>query len=171
MKKILVVTLAVAALTGPAASYIASAAAGDPPTNAEMRMETRAALLDAHLAGLKAGLKLTADQEKNWPAFESAVREIAKERMERFKEMRAEKTDGEKPSPIDHMRMMSDRLAKSSTDLKTLAEAANPLYASLDDNQKRNFGPLLHDLVREGRHDAMRWRHHEGPEREDGGMQ
>jgi hypothetical protein len=172
MKKIVFVTLAVAALAGSAATYSAYAAAGDPPTGAEQRMETRAALLDAHIAGFKAGLKLNADQEKNWPAFESAVREIAKERMDRFKEMRAEKVDGERPSPIDHMRMMSDRLAKTSSDLKTLADAAAPLYASLDDNQKRTFGPLLHDLVREGRHDAMRWRHHGEHEHEgEGGMQ
>jgi hypothetical protein len=172
MKKIVFVTLAVAALTGSATTNSAYAAAGDPPTRSDLRMETRAALLDAHLAGLKAGLKLNADQEKNWPAFESVVREIAKERMERFKEMRAETVDGERPSPIDHMRMISDRLAKSSTDLKTLADAAGPLYASLDDNQKHNFGPLLRDLVREGRHDGMRWRHHEGREHEgEGGMQ
>jgi zinc resistance-associated protein len=161
MKKLVFVTLAVASLAGSAASYPAYAAAGDPPAQAELRMETRAALLDAHLAGLKAGLKLTADQDKSWPAFESAVREIAKQRMERFQAMRAEREKGERPSPIDHMRMMSDRLAKGSADLKALAEAASPLYASLDDNQKRNFGPLFRDLVREGRHDAMRWREHE----------
>jgi hypothetical protein len=168
MKKIVFVTLAVAALAGSAASYSAYAAADDAPSRHEMRMETRAALLDAHLAGLKAGLKLTADQEKNWPAFETAVRDIAKDRMERFKEMRAEWEKGERPSPIDHMRMMSDRLAKGSADLKTLADAAAPLYASLDDTQKREFGPLFHDLVREGRHDAMRWRHREWRDHDDG---
>jgi hypothetical protein len=169
VKKIVFVTLAVAALAGSAASYTAYAAAGDPsPDNHEIRMETRAALLDAHLAGLKAGLKLTADQEKNWPAFEAAVRDIAKQRMERFKEMRAEWEKGERRSPIDHMLMMSDRLAKGSADLKTLADAAQPLYASLDDNQKRDFGPLFHDFVREGRHDAMRWRHREWREHDGG---
>jgi zinc resistance-associated protein len=168
MKKIVFVTLAVAALAGSTASYTAYAAAGDPPANQELRMETRAALLDAHLAGLKAGLKLTADQEKNWPAFEVAVRGIAKQRLERFIKMRAEREKGERPSPIDHMRMMSDRLANGSADLKALADAAQPLYASLDDNQKRDFGPLFHDFVREGRHDAMGWRHH-GWREHDGG--
>jgi hypothetical protein len=152
MKKILFVTLTVAALAGSAGAYTAYAASDDPPANAEAHMGMRAVLLDAHLAGLKAGLQLTADQEKNWPSFENAVREIAKQRMEQFRAMRAEREKGDRPSPIDHMRMMSDRLAKSSADLKTLADAASPLYASLDDSQKRDFGPLFHDLVREGRH-------------------
>ena len=158
MKKFVIVTLAVASLAGAAVS-VNALAAGDPPPGAEMRMENRAALLDAHLAGFKAGLKLTADQEKNWPVFENAVREIAKQRMEQFETIRAGREKGERLSPIDHMRMMSDRLAKGSADLKALADAAAPLYGSLDDGQKRNFGPLFHDLVREGREDAMGWRH------------
>ena len=45
------------------------------------------ALLDAKLAGLKAGLKLTPDQEKLWPPFEAAVRDAAKMRMEQMKAM------------------------------------------------------------------------------------
>ena len=44
-------------------------------------------LLDAKLAGLKAGLKLTPDQEKLWEPFEAAVRDAAKTRMEHMREM------------------------------------------------------------------------------------
>ena len=40
-------------------------------------------MLDAHLAGLKAGLKLTAEQEKNWPAFETAIREAPRRARKR----------------------------------------------------------------------------------------
>ena len=39
---------------------------------------------DARIAALHAGLKLTAEQEKNWPAVESALRDLAKQRSERF---------------------------------------------------------------------------------------
>ncbi len=45
--------------------------------------EDRAAYLDARIAALKAGLELTPDQAKNWPAFEQALREMAKLRAER----------------------------------------------------------------------------------------
>ncbi len=42
------------------------------------------AFTDARIAGLKAGLKLTAEQEKNWPAVETAIRDLAKERADRM---------------------------------------------------------------------------------------
>src|SRR6202167_5719535 len=37
-----------------------------------------AAFTDARIAALKAGLELTPDQAKNWPAFEQARRDMAK---------------------------------------------------------------------------------------------
>src|SRR4051812_30287956 len=48
--------------------------------------EDFAAFTDARVAGLKAGLKLTAEQEKNWPAVEAAIRDVAKQRGERMAE-------------------------------------------------------------------------------------
>ena len=45
------------------------------------------AFLDAKLAGLKAGLRLTPDQEKLWPPFETAVRDAAKLHMDQMKSM------------------------------------------------------------------------------------
>ncbi len=47
--------------------------------------EDAAAFTDARIAGLKAGLKLTAEQEKNWPAVETAIRDLAKQRADRMK--------------------------------------------------------------------------------------
>jgi hypothetical protein len=40
--------------------------------------EDRAAFLDARIAALKAGLELNAEQEKNWPPLESAMRDLAR---------------------------------------------------------------------------------------------
>src|SRR5436853_3102910 len=51
--------------------------------------EDVAAFTDARVAGLKAGLKLTAEQEKNWPAVEAAIRDLAKDRADRMKEREA----------------------------------------------------------------------------------
>src|ERR1700674_501286 len=42
------------------------------------------AFADARLAALHAGLGLTPDQEKSWPAFEQASREMAKLRLDRI---------------------------------------------------------------------------------------
>ncbi len=47
----------------------------------------RAAMLDAELAGLKAGLKLNPDQEKLWPSFEAAIRDAAKLHMDQMMAM------------------------------------------------------------------------------------
>jgi len=44
--------------------------------NLAMQSEDRAAFADARIAALHAGLKLNADQGKNWPAFEQALREL-----------------------------------------------------------------------------------------------
>ena len=41
------------------------------------------AFTDARVAAIKAGLRLTPEQEKNWPAFEAAYRNLAKLRTDR----------------------------------------------------------------------------------------
>jgi hypothetical protein len=48
------------------------------------------------------------------------------------------------------MTHMSDRLAKASEEVKKVADAAKPLYDSLDDGQKRHFGPLVRMLREHG---------------------
>ena len=46
--------------------------------------EDRKAFTDARIAALKAGLELTPEQEKNWPAVEAAIRDMAKARADRM---------------------------------------------------------------------------------------
>ena len=41
------------------------------------------ALADARIAAVKAGLRLTAEQEKMWPPVEAAARDLAKLRIDR----------------------------------------------------------------------------------------
>jgi hypothetical protein len=153
MKKLILAGVAIAALTCSPLAIGAYAAADEQSDQGHHHgMEARAALLDARLAGFKAALKLTPDQEKSWTLFENGVRDGAKERAERFREMRQRRDADEQPSPIDRLRMRSDRLAKGSAAMKALADAATPLYVSLDDGQKRDFGLLLRDLIRTARH-------------------
>jgi hypothetical protein len=116
--------------------------------------EDVSAMTDARIAGLKAGLKLTAEQEKNWPAVETAIRDLAKQRADRMKEFadrmaarRDTRRGGDNVAPmpdtIDRLRRGADRLTKGAASLTKLADAAEPLYKSLDDGQKRRFGLLL----------------------------
>jgi len=120
--------------------------------------EDRAAFLDARIAALKAGLELNADQEKNWPPLESAMRDLAKARAARFAEWRQSREDGgdqaAELNPIDRLTRISERLSARAADLQKLATAAKPLYDSLDDGQKRRFAVLFHGGTGRGH-----WRH------------
>src|SRR5579862_8270202 len=53
-----------------------------------------AAFTDARIAALKAGLELTPDQQKNWPAFEQAVRDAAQLRVQRMEARQARMQQG-----------------------------------------------------------------------------
>jgi hypothetical protein len=120
--------------------------------------EDRAAFLDARIAALKAGLELNPEQEKNWPPLESAMRDLAKQRAERFAawKERREAGDGEaaEVNPIDRLSRASEFLSARAADLQKLAAAAKLLYDSLDDGQKRRFPMLFHGSMGRGQ-----WRH------------
>jgi zinc resistance-associated protein len=101
--------------------------------------EDRAAFLDARVAALHAGLKLTPDQEKSWSAFEQAYRDLAAQRAKRMAERRVEPQAAD---PVQRAQRAADALAARSVALKHYADATAPLYQSLDDGQKRRFGML-----------------------------
>ena len=155
MKKFIVATLAVAALGGSALALGAAAAPGDPPPAPGSAREVGGFMLDAHLAGMKAALKLTPDQEKNWAAFEASVRDAAQARLDAMRAMHDAGRGDERLSPIEHMNAMADHFAKASTEIKAIAATAKPLYDSLDDGQRRHFGPLMATLMEHGPHPGM----------------
>jgi zinc resistance-associated protein len=130
---------------------------------AQDRAQDVAAFTDARIAALKAGLKLSADQEKNWPAVETALRDLAKERAMRMN-ARAERREAgrdnaaEHPDAVARMRAGADALTARAAGLKKLADASEPLYKSLDDSQKRRFGALIRMGGRHGM-EHHHWRH------------
>jgi hypothetical protein len=109
------------------------------PNTEDMR-----AFANARLAALHAGLGLTADQEKNWPAFEQASREMAKLRLDRFAASVNTSRDRQPQSddPGDRMHRRAAAMTETGATLKKVADAIDPLYKSLDDAQKRRFAML-----------------------------
>ncbi|MGC1179524.1 MAG: Spy/CpxP family protein refolding chaperone, partial [Methyloceanibacter sp.] len=105
--------------------------------------EDISAFMDARIAALKAGLRLTPDQEKNWPAFESAVRDMAKARADRWAMRQNEQPPAD---PVEWLQRRADALGKAAVGLKKLADAEGPLYKSLDDAQKHRFEFLARGL-------------------------
>jgi hypothetical protein len=119
--------------------------------------EDLGAFTDARVAALKAGLELTPDQAKNWPAFEQAYRNIAQLRRNRFMARRDQTGQAIDQSFADRLQRRADAVAQYGAALEDLAKAAKPLYQSLDDGQKRRFIMLAHLARRHYGHRAT-WR-------------
>ena len=96
------------------------------------------AFADARIAALKAGLALRPDQDRNWPAFEQALRARAKDRIDRM-QARADTQQQPVTDPIERLRRASDAATRRGAALKAIADVAAPLYLSLDDAQKARF--------------------------------
>ena len=107
-------------------------------------VEDMRALADARLAALRAGLALTPEQQQNWTAFEQAAREMQKLRLDRLSARMAQQREPQTADldPAERLRRRGAAMAETGVALQKLAEAADPLYKSLDNNQKRRFAAL-----------------------------
>jgi hypothetical protein len=171
MKKFVLAGVAALAIAGSTVVY----AQHRPWFHEHMRMspEDRAAFTDARIAAVHAGLKLSPDQEKLWPPLETAVRDFAKLRMDRANARMDTKPDNSKPDdaqkpedPVARLRGRADDMVASGTALKKIADAADPLYKTLDDGQKRRLKILTHMGQRS---EGEGWRHREFERDRDGG--
>src|SRR5262245_60013653 len=183
MWKAIVAGTAALAIAGTSLVYAQQRSGGDGmmQQRRQFSADDLRAFGEARLAALKAGLTLTPEQEKNWPAFEQAARDWAKVRIERRTAMRnAPATD----DPVERLRQRATSLSETGAALKKLADATDPLYKSLDENQKRRFAILSRLTGRErgefrgheGHGGWFRGRdgggmHEWGPRRFDRGMQ
>jgi LTXXQ motif family protein len=158
MRKFAIAAVAVLAIAGSTAVYAQHRHWGFG--HMRMNPEDRAAYADARIAAVHAGLKLTADQEKLWPPVEAAVREFAKLRIDRANaRMNAPRDDFSQQKPDDPVARLRDRaenMAATAAAMKKIAEAADPLYKTLDDGQKRRLAVLTHMDRFAGREG---WRH------------
>jgi hypothetical protein len=112
--------------------------------------EDMAAFADASIAALRAGLELTPNQAKNWPAFEQALRDAAQLLIQTREAQRQEQQAAElsqaPANPFPRLEQRADNLAKVSAALKKVADAGTPLYQDLTDAQKRRFAILVRRL-------------------------
>ncbi|MGD0025774.1 MAG: Spy/CpxP family protein refolding chaperone [Xanthobacteraceae bacterium] len=124
------------ALAGSCLAYAQQTPAGGkvstPSSTRRLPLGDRAAIVDARIAALKAALKLTPDQEKNWPVYEAALRNLAKLRVERYQEQKS-------ANPVELLRQRAEDLSSDSAALKQLADAEELLLNSLDDAQKQRL--------------------------------
>jgi zinc resistance-associated protein len=173
MRKRFLTAAFAAAFIFPCISLAAPADSPEPFSVAPRVLpEDAEAFADAHIAALRAGLKLTQAQEKHWPALEAALRELAKTRCARMAELRDQSLQRvAHPDTIAALQEGAKLLSAHAADLEKLSGAAKPLYDSLDGAQKRRFGLLLRAATRHRALAVLREFHGDGREQEGFGVE
>ncbi|MBR0817953.1 Spy/CpxP family protein refolding chaperone [Bradyrhizobium liaoningense] len=100
---------------------------------------------DSYIERIKTELNLTPDQEKHWFGFSSAMHYLGHNGAERLN-LRIARAKRDPPDDIiEQMRNESQFLIDRAADQRNVADAAEPLYSSLDDKQKEVF---IQEMVR-----------------------
>lgn len=160
MKKI--ATLAVAALLATSGAY--AFAQGGPaapdarqentrPERPVMTQDEFNRFVDARIAGIKAGLKLTADQERLWQPVEDAIRNRSSERFARFQEFHERRGERQSRDFMQELEQRSSMMGENAQRTNAIATALRPLWDSLSEEQKRVAPRLLRPAV-----SPMGWR-------------
>ena len=164
----------------PASPAPAPPAAGQPPANAQAPdADGRGATgltdgqigdqVDAKIAKLKATLRLTADQSRDWPSLESTLHDFSVDQFKRQTALSMERenrretrrrdrsSDGgqadARPDEIDNMRRDADSLTARADNLRRIASAAEPLFRTMSESQKRDMIQFLHRSFADRRDD------------------
>ena len=91
--------------------------AQDQDEEKEASPSDKSAFLNAHIAALKAVLALTPEQEKLWPAVETAIRDAVKESSARARSM------PEPKSALELLNLVADQEIARATSLKKFVTA------------------------------------------------
>lgn len=134
------------------------------PTKAERRQRTKpapasepapltpeqiVAASDANIERIKAELKLTPDQEKHWGGFTSAMHYLGRNGADRLALRNARARRDPPDDIIEQMRNEAQFLNDRAVDQRNVADAAEPLFTSLDEKQKASFIAEMVKLSRE----------------------
>jgi LTXXQ motif family protein len=159
MMKIVVVGTTALFLTASSIANAQSSQTSSPATPERLNATDRNTLTDMRVDLVKAALQLTPDQEKLWPPVESAIRARAEDRKARVAKIqetvgrRADESRADvmrNRDPIAFLQRRSEALAQRSADLDKLAEAWQPLYKTLNPEQRQRMAAIailvLHDM-------------------------
>jgi hypothetical protein len=127
----------------------AKGAKGAKPANVAqpqpMTAEQIVAESDKNIERIKAELRLTPEQEKNWTGFNSAMHYLGHNGADRLT-LRLARAQRDPPDDIvEQMRNEAQFLNDRAVDQRAVADAAEPLFASLDVKQKAIF---IEEMVR-----------------------
>jgi hypothetical protein len=170
MKKLMIIALSGAALigSGAVAPSLAQTSDNAAPTQSQPNTSPVAQVdrngppanqisneVDARIAQLKASLRLTPDQEKNWPGLQSSIHDYGVAEFKQPMSGRSVRNDrnarSDRPNDITRMRSNADEMTTRAAAIKKLADAAEPLYNGLDDSQRGKLFQFLGTHFRLGR--------------------
>ena len=115
------------------------------PGEPQLTAEQIVANSDADIDRIKTELNLTPDQERSWSAFNSAMHYLGHNGAERLN-LRIARAQRDPPDDIvEQMRNEAQFLNDRAADQRAVADAAEPLFTSLDDKQKSIF---IEEMVR-----------------------
>jgi hypothetical protein len=105
----------------------------------QMTAEQIVANSDANIERIKKELNLTPEQEKHWAGFNSAMHYLGHNGADRLK-LRVARAKRDPPDDIiEQMRNEAQFLNDRAVDQRNVADAAEPLFTSLNDKQKAVF--------------------------------
>jgi hypothetical protein len=115
------------------------------PATPQLTAEQIVANSDANIERIKKELNLTPAQEKHWSGFNSAMHYLGHNGADRLK-LRVARAQRDPPDDIiEQMRNEAQFLNDRAVDQRNVADAAEPLFSSLDDRQKQIF---INEMVR-----------------------
>ena len=130
-----------AAKAGKGSKQVVLTQDGAPQLSAEQIVANS----DSNIDRIKAELKLTPEQEKHWTGFNSAMHYLGHNGADRLN-LRIARAKRDPPDDIiEQMRNEAQFLNDRAVDQRNVADAAEPLFASLDDKQKAIF---IEEMVR-----------------------
>ena len=130
-----------AAKAGKGSKQVVLTQNGAPQLSAEQIV----AISDSNIDRIKAELKLTPEQEKHWTGFNSAMHYVGHNGADRLN-LRIARAKRDPPDDIiEQMRNEAQFLNDRAVDQRNVADAAEPLFTSLDDKQKATF---IEEMVR-----------------------
>ena len=158
MLKTVVIGTTALFLTATSIANAQSSQTSSPATPERLNATDQNTLTDMRVDLVKAALQLTPEQEKLWPPVESAIRANAEDRRARVAKI--QETVGRSADqsrievlrnrdPIAFLQRRSQALAQRSADLDKLAEAWQPLYNTLTQEQRQRMAALSIFVLRE----------------------
>jgi hypothetical protein len=143
--------LCAAAVSGLLAFPLAQPAAAqtaDASAEAQQIEADRLTLIQARIAAVKTGLQLTPAQQKDWDNLEKVAHEVIAARAARqIADVKEAAAFRDKDDVVSGMKLAARDLTARGEELKRVADAAAPLFASMDAAQKHRFALLLHSFA------------------------